>query len=478
MILNKTNYKNEDTNFIIEMSEGEKDKMTHLQKNCLDLHMAFESETRDEDEFLSLSSQFSEACEQNKIYPPKYLDEINIINDSGKFINQFPNPLFVRNILKGLYHIFRYSNYALQKFISMNPSQLLLKALGLPDINIRRQIYQIINLCCKTNEGVIFVTQSPLIINCFQSIHGYFQILQNDMQENSPNIDIVCDILNVFISIIEKSPPGTGSYLNDFFEICKFCFESNHFFEFINHGICILAHLARGGFYKEVLQSNLFQRVMSFLCDDRLRKNYVKCINFATYLSNDISMADSEILNLQSFAIEQIPVPNIISLFINNQSDELLAEACCNLFLNIVMSSSQLDTFINHPEFNEFISSLKECIGCHSLETKIAASWFAWNMLRVGLREQQTKIFMTGLLDYLEDSIEFEDEEFIIKVVIGSIKRIIKSYRYNGCETVEPYQRYLLQLREFVKNLYYNDNVNIHRAAQVFMKEYYPDLIL
>lgn len=485
MELEQLDYKAEKTNTNnTKLSDAEKESIIDFQDICKECKEAFEMSN--ESLLLQSSEKFEEAAGNNKIYPNDFIDDVALIEDTLTYLNSFRNSDFMRNILKGLLHIFECCDYASLKFISFCPSDLLLAAFNDQSAEVAKVAFQVLQTLCRYKEGIDFVIHSDIIKYCFDTIYELLEIIDKDERHISVEKDSTICLLNTFAEIVKEFPLGTDENIQNFLNIVHLCFESQHFRSFIEPGVKILGYLLHKQFYKPVIDSGLFKQVMDFLFDPSLRPSYLYCLKLATYFTS--FPPDTELIYDEYYSsLEQIPLHLLIYQFmIFDEKD--FAQEYLTIFLNIVIiSSDYLQIFIDFTKdeeqdrkltFLDFLKTLIDWMGKGNLEIRKSAYWLVWNMLYIGTRSQRLIIFNSGIFDYLEDSIDFDDTHFIIKVVIASIKRMIKSFRQLGIEFSEPFEQYVLKMREFVKDLYYNDNPKISDESLAFFKEYYPELRL
>ncbi|OHT15490.1 hypothetical protein TRFO_02797 [Tritrichomonas foetus] len=427
------------------------------------------------DEYLVLSKKLGSSVTEMKIFPKWTIEQTNILANLGVYLVTIPNVDLAENLLTALYAILKRSSDAVRLFIDSNPGEQLLSITQHLSIPGRRLIFQIIELFTNIPEGVKYIITTPIITYIYNTLLELFNVLSTDKNMNSPNIDPTLDLLHVMISIARSAPQGIESNIPVFFNISRNCFENQHFRNFIKPGIEILYHLSRNlnniiDLRIEIVKEGLFKIIIDFLSDETLRPNYIFCLHFASFFLEHIDP-----LFVYEIA-ETLPIPNIIDMFMKNTSDDELTSSCLNLFINLSLISSEfLNVFIDNKNF---IQKLKDLLAMGSSEIRKSSMWLVWNMLYIGMREQQKKIFASGIFEYLEDSFYIDDQDFLIKVVINSIVRMIKSFRISGVETSEPFEQYVIQMRYYMRELVENEDPKVHKAALNFFQTYYPEYSL
>ena len=474
MEIKKYHYKSDESKTRFGLNEDEKKNIMKLKKKLDECQKAFDCS--DDKLFLLKSGELNDAAKNNQVYPDDFIDELNIIEKSAIFINTFRDPSIILNILVSLKYIFNISDYAIHLFISSNPSNLLLLILQEPVIQIRITIYQIMQTVCRLEEGIEYIITSPLIEYCFNTIIELFEYLEKDTRAMQSDEDAAIQLLNILIKIVKESPQGTKENIGTFVNICDHCINSQRNFIFLKCGVKILAHLLKNEFFDDILNSNLFSQIMIYLQDERYQSMHKRCLKLATY----ITYYPVEFME-EYRIIEQIPIEFIMSYFIRSDDKKIILE-CINILLNIVILGSDFldiyiryDDEINEYDFNIFMNKLINCMNEGNLLIIKRAFWLVWNMFYVGTKEQLIAICNTGILDYLEDSCEIDDDNFIINIMIRSITRVIGFITKKGLESTDPFDHCIDAFINIMKCLYDNNSKAVSDAANAFLNDFYSN---
>lgn len=479
-----------------------------------------------ETEILNTSHKLKEITSQNLIYPTRIIESTNIIINGGKYLSSFENIQFASNMLYVVFMLISNSNFALQQLVEQKPAELLIRIYSVDNIELRRLINHIIKCFSMTDEGSQYIISSPLFQFVVDSPIELFKICQKETDSRHPYFDTVLDFLSIIHDLLRKQSDFLFQNIPYFIQLTTLCYSVPIHFaqssDIIKSGIQILFYLSNSNHNQSIIENHLFEQTMAFLNDERYQNLWIPTLYFAAKfvesdfeqepIFNNLETTKSLLYHVLSLLIginhrsnqdieeihdyddmvdqdeeesddensqheEEIEEREDVftQQLVNRetiQDEDFLAAAYSFLSNFCILSSEYVQILLEFDNFGAFmektIFSMTEC----RPKTRDLVFGFVWNILYIGLRQQKMQILSSGVMEVLPDSVEFEDANFLI-MVENSINKIVECFQKIKLEP--PFDTYVLQMAEIMKQLSFHDNHKVQENAQLFLHKYFHE---
>lgn len=415
--------------------------------------------------------------------PNYFIERLNIVSLFCDILQETNNSEIFEFTLIILQSLIYLSPDALDIFIHLDMTDLLLSFLNENSINVGEEDYvvsTILGIILKMSES----QDSQLEINVISHIFNYVEICQNLIAEDSvgdtsnifENLKICFEIFGSFIRYNKKE------VLDQF--VCQFLelniFLSNPFFQ--KELIPIFCDMAEKRYINEIIESGIYQSCLNKLNSKPYEKSYKFIIRLIVQIlslfvpseETQIDLLELNQANLNKF----VPFDRIYEL-LNTNTNKKIQSACLLLYEKISSIGGLkilLDLEVNKECINLVI--LTNFFESSNYTLKSQVYHLLWEgILNLNNRADQIFIMNSPVFDLMTSYVDFQDNFDFLHSIIHFFEHILsinpQNSFANDSNQMQLNEEALTCINNFVNECIDCDNEDIAQSAKEFLENYF-----
>lgn len=239
----------------------------------------------------------------------------------------------------------KHSQFFSQLFIQNEGSVGIVKNLFMQgNENVKQMTFQLVKELSQTADFVPWVLETEVLTVIVSVMKDMIAMFNENPHVPKYILDIYKEALNILHDVAVIARHDIDDTLGVYFEIIVDSLSCSYMTEFSSKAVELLVLLSGFHFEKEILRApGLVSGILGLLADNINRPCYTHVIQLMVQI-----LSTDEYTGRLEDLIPKGAIARIIQIFIENQSDGPLAEACIKLFTNtVVKDNSVLDLLLD-----------------------------------------------------------------------------------------------------------------------------------